>query len=290
MKFPRFYLFIALFCAASQAVADTSTVEQDGEIYAPVNQWQFSVALGGGVITNPLHGGKNIPLIVLPYIHYYGENFFIENNVLGYSSYQSDTLVISAISQLNKENLYFRDWQPEHLFTPFSGADHWIGPSTEETKRISKNDISKRKWAIDGGLQINWFVSPQSEIKFKLLHDLNNVYKGLNSSLSFHHNVSFDSTPKLRARVGVGIDWQSQNLSQYYYGLNEKDAISHSQLYRAHSGFNPFVSISANYELAKRWQLQGTIKHQWLGSHIAKSPLMQDDQVSSAFIGVVYAF
>lgn len=279
-----------LFFSAFQVSGNETVQEKDTEQYAPINQWQFSVALGGGVITNPLHGGKNIPLIVLPYIHYYGENFFIENNVVGYSFYQSNDLVVSAISQLNKENLYFRDWQPEHLFTPFSSADHWVGPSIEESKSISKNDISKRKWAVDAGLQINWFVSAQNEIKFKLLHDVNNVYQGLNSSLSFHRNITFHSNPKLHARMGIGIDWQSQNLSQYYYGLNEKDILTQDQLYRAHSGFNPFASLSVNYKFVDNWQMQAMLKHQWLGSHIASSPLMQDDHVSSAFIGVVYAF
>lgn len=290
MRIPHLLFSLALIFSAFGVVADTGSDHKDTETYAPIKQWQFSVAIGGGVITNPLHGGKNIPLIVLPYVHYYGDNFFIENNVIGYSFYQSDTLVVSAISQLNKENLYFRDWQPEHLFTPFSSADHWVGPSMEENKRVSKNDIAKRKWAIDAGIQINWFISQQSEIKFKLLHDVNNVYQGLNSSISYHRDLSFKTAPQLHMRLSLGIDWQSQNLSQYYYGLNDKDVLLDEQLYRAHSGVNPFVSLSANYALSKSWKLQTTIKHQWLGSHIADSPLIQDNNVSSAFVGVVYAF
>lgn len=44
-----------------------------------VGKWRIGVALGAGVRTNPVIGKKDIPLVVLPEIHYQGERFFIQN-------------------------------------------------------------------------------------------------------------------------------------------------------------------------------------------------------------------
>ena len=50
-----------------------------------IGRWNFSVALGAGVRTNPLVNGKDIPLIVIPQVSYYGKRFFIDNLDLGFT-------------------------------------------------------------------------------------------------------------------------------------------------------------------------------------------------------------
>ena len=48
-----------------------------------VGHWNFSVALGAGIRTNPVAHGANIPLVVIPQFSYYGKRVFIENLDLG---------------------------------------------------------------------------------------------------------------------------------------------------------------------------------------------------------------
>ena len=85
-----------------------------------IDEWQFSLALGVGVISNPLHEGKNVPLVIIPSFSFYGNNWFFDKNTLGYSFYQSSSLVISGISQPNRENTFFMKF---FLYIPYIFAD-----------------------------------------------------------------------------------------------------------------------------------------------------------------------
>ena len=257
------------------------------EFCAPLKQWNFSLALGAGTLTNPLHGGENIPLVIIPYIHFYGEEFFIENNVIGYSFYQSEDWVISAVSQLNREKAFFTDWQPSHLFLPnFSEALTGV----DANQAVSKNDVKSRKWALDAGIQINWFVSDSLEVKGQLLHDINRAYQGFNAHLSLYKNISFETLKNTHLVLGAGVNWQSAQLTDYYYGLDENDDVDLFNFYQAKSAINPFVSIDVAHKINGNWQVKLAVKREFLDKQISQSPLVKDQHISSAFVGVVYAF
>lgn len=288
LYYPVFFIrLIALLSVFLFSLNSNAQCQQENEQCVEISQWQLSLSIGAGTLTNPLNGGDNIPLVIIPKIHYYGENFFIENNVIGYSFYQSDDLIISAVSQLNREKAFFTDWQPSHLFISSFSESTVIAP---EDEKVSKNDIRKRKWAVDAGLQINWFISQSTEIKAQLFHDINNVYNGLNGQLAFNHSISLPSFTQSKVRLAAGINWQSSDLSNYYYGISHQDQVDLANLYQASTGINPFISINYRYQLSKDWQLSLFAKHEWLGEHIADSPLIEDQHITSAFIGAVYAF
>ena len=140
-------------------------VESDDQC-APVNQWEFTLAVGAGILTNPLHGGSNIPLVLIPKISYYGEKIFFENNALGYSFYETNNYSISAIGLINRENTFFSRWHPSNVFVPLDTSSTISTPDSGESinqdttiAKIDLNDIAERKWALDTGIQANWFIS-----------------------------------------------------------------------------------------------------------------------------------
>ena len=67
-------ILLALFSA--NAFAQTQQ-------HISTDELKMSVSLGGGVISNPLHGADNIPLVVVPQVAYYGQNWFFDNGRLG---------------------------------------------------------------------------------------------------------------------------------------------------------------------------------------------------------------
>lgn len=259
----------------------------ESEQFVEVNHWHFSVALGGGKITNPLHNGKDIPLILLPYIHYYNERFFIENNVMGYSLLQKENWILSAVSQLNREAMFFHDWQPKHLLTPnfsesiISGGDQ---------SPVSAKEIKKRKWAIDAGMQLNWFATDSIEIKAQLLHDINGVYDGFNGNIDITKRFRFSSLNQMNVFLNIGAKWQSRELITYYYGLNKQDGVDFFNFYQANSGINTHIALSATYKLNQHWRVKLNVKKEYLSQSIIDSPLLKEQHVTSGFIGVVYAF
>ncbi|MEW6991220.1 MipA/OmpV family protein [Colwelliaceae bacterium 6441] len=252
-----------------------------------IGDWQISIALGAGVTTNPLHSGDNFPLFFIPYIHYYDENFYIENNTLGYSFYQSTTLVISAVFQLNREKMFFTDWQPSQLLVPNSSESFIYGPTSEP---VTANEIKKRQWAIDAGIQMNWFINDDIEIKAQLLHDINHVYNGYNANIRVNKRLHFDALKNSQFNISFGAQWQSEALANYYYGLAEGDKVNPASYYHAGSGIQPFISFSATHKLNAEWQVKLFAKKEFLDNNLSNSPLVEDNTITSAFIGVVYAF
>ena len=83
------YLIFLLFIISPSVYAQCSPADND---CVPVGEWKFSIALGAGVITNPLNEGDNIPLVIVPNFSYYGEQVFIDNNALGFTFYESDAV------------------------------------------------------------------------------------------------------------------------------------------------------------------------------------------------------
>ena len=65
--------------AFAKVVAADDECKQPSAECVAVGGWNFSVALGAGVRTNPLVNGQGLPLVVVPQVSYYGERFFLDN-------------------------------------------------------------------------------------------------------------------------------------------------------------------------------------------------------------------
>jgi len=260
-----------------------------------IDEWQFSLALGAGVITNPLHGGKNIPLILIPNFSYYGENFFIENSVLGYSFIEESHIAVSLISQVNRENAFFSRWHPSNIFVTerFNSAIGVSPPPSEdngEEIEISLDDIEKRAWAIDGGLQINWFVTNKTDVKAQVLHDINSVYNGFNAQIEINHFLHFQQVDQAIVKLTLGGNWQSSEQVNYYYGIDTQDDSSGSALYQTTSSFSPYIKLFGHYQLTQQWAVRVNLSREFLSSSLTNSPLVSEDTLDTFFVGVTYVF
>ena len=284
------YLYLFLLCLSSPLYAQCSG---ESDECVAIDQWQFSLASGVGVITNPLHGGKNIPLVLIPNVSYYGENFFIENSVIGYSFHENNRFSFSLISQVNRENAFFSRWHPSNvLIADMSVGLDVISPSEGQTEnpKVSLDEIEDRKWAVDGGLQLNWFTTKNTDIKAQVLHDLNGVYHGFNAQVEINHFLHFQHLEKAIVKLTVGGNWQSSEQVNYYYGINETDNPSGSALYQGSSSFSPYLKIFGYYHLTKNWAIRLNLSREYLSNSLTNSPLVEDDVVDTFFAGVSYVF
>ena len=72
-----------------------------------IGRWNFSVALGAGVRTNPLVNGKDIPLVVIPQFSYYGKRFFIDNLDIGFTLAERGAHTFNLIATPGYDRVYF---------------------------------------------------------------------------------------------------------------------------------------------------------------------------------------
>ncbi|MFT5759033.1 MAG: outer membrane protein [Alteromonadaceae bacterium] len=285
----KYYLLLLLlfsgFCAAA--------CEQASDSCAAVGEWKFSLAIGAGVYTNPLHGGDNIPLVLIPKISYYGERVFFENNTLGYTLFDNAHLAVSAVTQLNHEKAYFTRWHPQNIFieslSPGINTDVSFGEENQKSK-VNIQDVTNRRWAIDAGIQLNWFIDQTTDLQVQILHDVNDVYNGFNSQVQLTRMISFKQLVNTAMSFSVGVNVKSSNLVDYYYGISPTKDLNVEQGFQGKLSTNPYFRIVLMQQLTESWRVKLHLKRIFLDSNMADSPLVKDSHISTIFAGVSYDF
>ncbi|GHE86434.1 outer membrane MltA-interaction protein MipA [Thalassotalea profundi] len=234
--------------------------------------------------TNPLNGGDNIPLFIVPSVSYYGENLFFDNGTLGYSFTNNHHLVISAISEFNLEKSFFSRWHPQNIFMYNLSA---ASPSKEN---VNIAQVDNKRWALDAGIQINWFMSSATNISVKLLHDINGVYNGYNANVSLNSAFNIPYSKNTSINVGVGAQVNSENLVDYYYGIEESNNFYARNTFHGSASVNPIIRIKLSKTINKQWRLLFNWKRTFLDSNTADSPLVKTHLIDTVFFGMEYAF
>jgi len=270
--------------------------EQINDNCAAVGEWKFSLAVGAGVYTNPLHGGGDIPLVLIPQISYYGEKIFFENNTLGYSFFENNQLTISAITQLNHEKAYFTRWHPQNILIESVSSGDVITPSegdpVDEDKyvEIDIKDVSNRRWAIDAGIQFNWFINQTTDLQVQILHDVNNVYNGFNGQIELTRLMKIKQLPNTVMSFSVGTNVKSKNLVDYYYGISPTTDTPVDSDYQGKLSLTPYFRLVLAHQLSERWRAKLNLKRIYLDDAMTNSPLVKDDYINTIFAGVSYDF
>ncbi|WP_138593510.1 MipA/OmpV family protein [Pseudoalteromonas aurantia] len=286
-------LLVSLF-----SVAEESLCQHSDDNCISVDQWQVSVAVGTGVLTNPLSGGKNLPLLVVPYVRYYHDKFFLENTTVGYTFAESADFDLSIIAEPNTEQAFFERLHIRNLIAPgtYGVADGTIVGESEGNvpvspeRTVSIDDIAKRGWALDSGLLGHWYLNENSKLSLQWLHDISGTYQGSHIKAAFHHEMKPLASVPVKFHFMAGLHWKESSLVDYYYGLHERDGVDESLFYSGKSVLTPVVGATINYKLSDDWVVKLSAKRQFLGSGITNSPLIEKSHVTYFFVGGVYAF
>ncbi len=289
----RFYVaLIALFFTSHFTFAQECI---DESVCVDQGQWQIGVALGAGVRTNPLVDGKNIPLVVQLDLAWYGENAYFDNGELGFTWLSKSRFDVDTYLSLDRERTSFSALDPANIFVPDStpsepsipiepdnGGDGDLNTDLTESSR----DIARRKWAILFGNQIRYF-GENYRLSLALETDISGVHKGQRASLQYQH---FWSGEKWRFSVMPSLNYQSDKLTDYYYGLSERDQVTPEQLYKASGGIQPQLTIQYTYQLSARWHFISNASYLKLHTGLRNSPIVNDNNITNIFIGAGYRF
>ncbi|MDI9801007.1 MipA/OmpV family protein [Citrobacter koseri] len=90
---------------------------------------------------------------------------------------------------------------------------------------------------------------------------------------------------------GIGVQWNSENQNEYYYGVSRKES-SRSGLrsYDPESGWNPYLEISANYNFLGDWSVYGTARYTRLSDEVTDSPMVDKSWTGLISTGITYKF
>ena len=88
----------------------------------------------------------------------------------------------------------------------------------------------------------------------------------------------------------LGLNWRSDNLNNYYYGVRGKEATANRTVYKSGSSANPYAGVALDYQLAARWSIFSLFRNEWLGNEISDSPIVDQDSKISVILGLLYRF
>ena len=286
----RLLLFLTLLLPALAQADDCAAPATTGAVATDcveTGQWQLSLAIGAGHRSNPLHGGRNFPYLLLPDVSYYGQHWFFDNGTLGYSWTLQPAMQLSLVSRLNEEKGFFnRGHLSNVLNRQMLSSAELIGPAQKsgDQEELSLAEVAKRPTAVDAGMQFNWFAE-LVQLQANWWHDVSGQYDGQHASLSASHGWQTDTG---NWQLTAALAWKSRQLMQTYYGIEPPlDSIYFGQ---PTESWQPELKFSWHYPLTSDWSVLAFYRHRWLDEGVTRSPLVAESSVRSWFFGMSYRF
>ncbi|HEY6622005.1 MAG TPA: MipA/OmpV family protein [Steroidobacteraceae bacterium] len=261
------YVIAAAAVASTARASPADDCDAESQDCAVVGKWNFSLALGAGVRTNPLVHGQDLPLVVVPQISYYGKRFYLDDLDLGFTAVDGKTSSLSLIASPGYDRIFFYRSDLQNIFVNVGGAS---GTRPFPSRSRSITYLAGPEWTFNDGGIIG---------QFDLLHEITGHNHGDEVRGAIKIPV-IRSTGALSATVG--LTWQSAAIVNYYYGA--------PGIYESGSALRPFLKLGYTRPLGKGWRLEGIAQYEHLANAIADSPIVAHNHVVTSFLGFVRAF
>lgn len=263
------------------------------------SSWQFSLGIGGGIRTNPIQYSSDIPLILLPQLHYSRGNFFIDNLDLGLHLYEDKTQQLNILVTPSYDQVFFHRWNSGNFFLESSPTfvsvtknqnQLEVPESTEEPVNDQlfvrrEHQLHDRDMTALGGLEYNLQFADMN-LQLQWLHDVLNEYDGQEIRMALGREWQLN---RHTINLSAGLIWQDQKTINYYYGVRPGE-VAQNDIYRPGASISPMLRFDWQYRLTENWDLRFFSSYRHLDDEIYKSPIVDDNKIITLFVGGVYHF
>lgn len=148
---------------------------------------------------------------------------------------------------------------------------------TPDLNRLRASDspqlagIRTRVWTVDGGVRFS-LDEPWGRASATALHDLLDRNNGTTLSLGYEYPIALGRGARLTP--GMGLEWESANLTNYYYGVSTAEALPNRPAYSPGPALDPSVHLDLAMPLSPHWRLGAGVSYTRFGSSIRESPLI----------------
>jgi outer membrane protein len=269
-------LFALLAGIAGARAAAGDDCKETSEDCAAIGRWNFSVALGAGVRTNPLVHSENIPLAVIPHVSYYGKRLFLDDLDFGVSLAETNSNALNLIASPSYDRVFFYRSDLQNLFVTSLADGSYSVADAGTPGAISFPPRSRR---------VTYLAGPEWTFKFL----------GVSGQFDFLHEITGQNHgDEIRAALGIpllesrgslsanlGITWKSAAIVNYYYGA--------PGIYQGVSALEPFFKLGYTLPLSGKWRFNAFAEIEHLGNSIARSPIVAEHDVATVFVGAIYS-
>jgi len=253
-----------------------------------VGHWNFSIALGAGIRTNPVVHGADIPLVVIPQFSYYGKRLFIENLDLGVTLAESDSNALSLVASPGYDRVFFYRSDLQNLFIgglPGPGNSAAGNAGGNGAQASSPGSATQTPFP-SRSRQITYLAGPEWTFRLErlsaqvdLLHEITGHNHGDEVRAALAVPLTASQSP---LTATLGLTWKSAAIVNYYYGA--------PNIYQGGSAVNPFMKLGYTRQLTRKWRLTALAQYERLGKAIADSPIVTQHYVATVFAGATYEF
>lgn len=263
----------------------STTTQADELDQVHSGDWQFSVAVGYGILENPRVKVDNVTTYILPTWYYYGENFYVENFTLGYSLYEKNSFVLDIQGQLNDDGLFFELDGIDKLFLSDVLGYTSIKQPIRPGKKIDYKSI-ERSISYLAGISATWY-NPIADLTAGYFHDLTNVHNGNELQLNLRKKFILNS---FAFGLELGATRKSANLISYYYSLTTEELAGNFSPYTPEAATNLHIKAVFNLPISNSLMLVASLKQTYLDDTIQQSFLINKPTYFAGFVGLNYAF
>ena len=232
-------------------------------------EWEGSIGLGAVVVDAPW---KGMDTYVSPFPVFsaeYGRWELFSNGIVSYN-------------WIDQEDMSF-----------YSGIDY--RDDTYDADDLSRSETSDDP-VFDG------YDSPDGDVTFKVggrwqwfSVDIQQDISGNSKGLTIDGGASvpvFQYGDRFALMANAFVHWESDKYANHVYGIAGKQI----DVSKGRTAFQPgsltsySLGLDASYQINENWGVFGGLSYTKLDSKLEDSPLIDDDKVALAYLGVAYAF
>jgi len=299
-----FAILAALLLARAAVAAEDCQSNTDDCV--AVGHWNFSIALGGGVRTNPLASSASIPLVVIPQVSFYGKRFFLDDLDVGFTLADAGENTINLIASPGYDRVYFYRSDLQNFFVSgFTETSSTVSPppaggagsappqgGTGTSPPSSSVGVTHTTTTTTTAR----FPSRTPRVTYLAGPEWTFAHGGLSAQVDLLHEITDQNEGnEIRAAIGerftaahglltvnAGITWNSAAIVNYYYGA--------ANVYKGGAALDPFIKLGFAHPLGARWRFNSFVEYEHLAAAVADSPIVNQNHVTTVFAGFVYGF
>lgn len=171
--------------------------------------------------------------------------------------------------------------------TPPAAGETPPDKSAAVKEAVPYDGVKKRRLSGLAGIEYSYSAEWVS-LHFQALQDFTNVHRGHEYRVAMVLPWTLASQ---KLALTVGANHKSQQVLNYYYGIDASEAHNANWQYAVPSaGTEVLVRADWQKPISDKWTLRAKLQYLGLPGEIANSPLVAKDYVFSAFVGGVYHF
>ncbi len=130
--------------------------------------------------------------------------------------------------------------------------------------------------------------TPVGGFRLQVATDVLDKSGGTSARLTYLARITKD---KLTVYPSIGFEYYDDEYNEYYYGVTaEESAKTGVAAYKSKSSLNPYINISANYDINERWAGFFNQSLSYLPNEQYDSPMVDSRTDATTTLGLLYKF